>query len=50
MKIPKPIYILSGTTPYLRKTEIASRDVKSLQIMLTDWLRTGGNGFIWRIS
>jgi len=50
MKIPKPIYMLSGTTPYLGKTEIASRDVKSLKIILTDWLRAGGSGFISRIN
>jgi len=50
MQIPKPIYMLSGNTPILGVTEIASKDVKSLQEMQTEWLRAGGNGFIWRIS
>ena len=49
MKPPKKIYILKGSTPYLGKTEIASHDVKSLQIILTDWLRADGSGFILRL-
>ena len=49
MRKPKKIYMLSGNTPYLGKTEIASHDVKSLQIMLTDWLRAGGSWIIVRI-
>jgi len=51
-KPPNPtqkIYILKGNTPYLGRTEIASHDVKSLQIILTDWLRANGSGFISRL-
>jgi hypothetical protein len=49
MERPKPIYILKGNTPYLGRTEIASHDVKSLQIILTDWLKANGSGFIFRM-
>jgi len=47
-KPPKRIYILKWITPVLGETEIASHDVKSLQIIPTDWLRADGSGFIYR--
>ena len=50
MQVPKPIFSLQGVTPVLGKIEIASQDVKSLQQILTDWHRAGGNGFISRIT
>ena len=49
MQLPKPVYVLLGNTPILGKTEIASRDVLSLQIIQTDWLRAGGTGFIYKV-
>jgi len=49
-KIPKPIYSLQGKTPVLGPQEIASGDMRSLQLILTHWLRAGGNGFIRRIA
>ncbi len=49
MNVDEPIYSLRGVAPYLGEIEIASKDMKSLQIILTNWLRCGGNGFIWRM-
>lgn len=44
------LFLLKTTLSCGFKHELLSKDVRALQVLLTELLRDGGSGFIWRVG